>query len=249
MDSPVARVGILAFPGMLQMDLAGPYGVFAAAPGAVVDLLWKDTTPVLSSDNMLLTPSRAFSDCPSLDIVCVPGGRGILPLLDDTAIHDFLRAQAHSVRWLSSVCTGALVLGAAGLLDGYKATTHWQSLGMLEEFGATPVSERVVVDRNRATAAGVSAGIDMALVLVGEDWGPDIAREIELNMEYDPRPPFGAGHPSIAPKEVVERLRSKTADRLKARMDAVRKAAARLRERGSQRSAPLWPPEAEKERV
>ena len=230
MDTPVVRLGILAFPGMLQMDLTGPYGVFAAAPGAVVDLLWKDTAPVLSSDRLLFTPSLSFADCPPLDIVCVPGGGGILPLLDDMAVHSFLCRQSRSARWLASVCTGALVLGAAGLLDGYKATTHWQSLDMLEEFGAVPVRERVVVDRNRVTAAGVSAGIDMALTLVGREWGPDIACEIELNMEYDPRPPFGVGHPSIAPKAVVEKLRAKTADRQKIRMDAVRRAAAHLRE-------------------
>jgi cyclohexyl-isocyanide hydratase len=167
MHSPVAHIGILAFPNMLQMDLTGPYGVFAAVQGVVVDLVWKDTTPVLSSDNLLLTPSRSFSDCPSLDIVCVPGGAGILPLLEDTLVHDFLREQGQSARWIGSVCTGALVLGAAGLLNGYKCTTHWQSLEMLEVFGGIPVRERVVVDKKLVTAAGVSAGIDMALMLVG----------------------------------------------------------------------------------
>jgi cyclohexyl-isocyanide hydratase len=229
MQNPVVRLGILAFPGMLQMDLAGPYGVFASAPGAVVDLLWKDTTPVLSSDKLLLTPSLSFAECPSLDIVCVPGGGGILPLLDDMAVLNFLRRQAQEVRWLASVCTGALVLGAAGLLDGCRATTHWQSLDLLEEFGAIPVRERVVVDGKLVTAAGVSAGIDMALTLAGREWGPDVACEIELGMEYDPRPPFGVGHPSRAPKELVDKLRAKNADRQKLRMEAVRKAAMRLR--------------------
>jgi len=227
MNSLTVRVGMLAFPDMLQMDLTGPYGVFAAAPGVAVDLVWKDTTPVLSSDKLLLTPTTSFFDCPPLDIVCVPGGRGILPLLDDMAVHAF-RKQAQNARWLSSVCTGALVLGAAALLAGYKATTHWHSLGLLEKFGAIPVQERVVVDRKRVTAAGVSAGIDMALTLVGKEWGADVACEIALNMEYDPCPPYVAGHPSIAPKEVVEKLRAKIADRQHARMEAVRKAAARL---------------------
>jgi cyclohexyl-isocyanide hydratase len=223
------RLGILAFPDMLQMDLTGPYGVFAAAPGAVVDLVWKDTAPVLSSDRLLFCPNMPFAECPPLDIVCVPGGRGIVPLLEDTEVLDFLRLQAQSARWVASVCTGALVLGAAGLLDGYKATTHWLSLDMLAEFGAIPVLERVVTDRKRVTAAGVSAGIDMALVLVGREWGADLACELELHMEYDPHPPFGAGHPSRAPKSVVDRLRAKSADRLQIRMDAVRRAAARLR--------------------
>ena len=228
MNTPVVRIGILAFPGMLQMDLTGPYGVFAAIPGAVVDLLWKDTLPVFSSDKLLLTPNRTLSDCPPLDIMCVPGGAGILPLLDDTVVHDFLRVQAQSTRWLCSVCTGALVLGAAGLLAGCKATTHWLSLGLLAEFGATPVQERVVVDGKRATSAGVSAGIDMALTLVGKEWGPELASEIELNMEYDPHPPFATGHPSRAPKELLEKLRAKTADRQAMRTAAVQRAAARL---------------------
>ena len=230
MHSRVAHIGLLAFPNVLQMDLTGPYGVFAAVPGVVVDLVWKDTLPVLSSDKLLLTPSRPFFDCPPLDIVCVPGGAGILPLLEDTLVHAFLRKQAQSARWIASVCTGALVLGAAGLLNGYKCTTHWQSVEMLEAFGGILVRERVIVDRKLITAAGVSAGIDMALMLVGMEWGAELAREIELNMEYDPRPPFGAGHPSIAPKELVEKLRTRNADRQKSRMEAVSKAATHLRE-------------------
>jgi len=226
------RIGVLVFPGMLQLDCTGPYAVFAAAPGAVVDLVWKDTVPVLSSDKLLLTPSRSFAACPPLDIVCVPGGKGILPLLDDPLVHGFLQQQAERVHFLASVCTGALVLGAAGLLAGYKATTHWQSLEMLAEFGAFPVPERVVVDRKRATAAGVSAGIDLALTLVSMEWGPDFACDIELAMEYDPHPPFGVGHPSRAPHELTDRVRAKTAERHAQRMDAVRKAALRLREAG-----------------
>ena len=230
MHAPLVRLDILVFPGMLQMDCTGPYGVFAAVPGALVDLVWKDTAPVLSSDRLRLCPSLSFADCPPLDIVCMPGGQGILPLLEDRELHDFLRRQAQSARWLASVCTGALVLGAAGLLGGYKATTHWQSLDMLAEFGAIPVRERVVLDGKRATAAGVSAGIDMALTLVGREWGPELACEIELYMEYDPHPPFGAGHPSIAPQAVVERLRAKSAERRQQRMEAVRRAALRLRQ-------------------
>jgi len=232
MDAPAVHIGIVVFPGMLQMDCTGPYGVFMSAPGAVVDLLWKNTDPVRSSDNLLLAPNRAFADCSQLDLVCVPGGAGILALLEDSAVHAFLRSQADKAHLLASVCTGALVLGAAGLLVGYKATTHWQSLEMLAEFGAHPVQERVVVDRQRATAAGVSAGIDMALTLVGKEWGPDTACEIELAMEYDPRPPYGVGHPSLAPQELTEKLRVKNAQRQKVRMDAVRKAARRLRAAG-----------------
>jgi len=219
---------MLVFPDMLQMDLTGPYGVFAATPNAVVDLVWKNTNPVLSSDKLLLTPSTSFGACPPLDIVCVPGGAGILALLDDCSVLNFLRMQAPKARWITSVCTGALVLGAAGLLIGYQATTHWQSLELLKALGACPVQERVVLDRNRVTAAGVSAGIDMALTLVGKEYESDLACEISLSMEYDPRSPFLSGHPSIAPKEIVEKLRSTNAERQRARMEAVDKAARRL---------------------
>ena len=222
------HIGIVAFPAVMQMDLTGPYGVFAAAPGAVVDLLWKNTAPVTTSDRLILTPTKSFAECPQLDMVCVPGGAGVLELLEDAETHAFLRQQAKKARYVCSVCTGALILGAAGLLSGYKATTHWQSWEMLAEFGATPTRERVVMDRNRITAAGVSAGIDMALALVGELFGADVAREIELNMEYDPQPPFRSGTPFIAPPEVVERSLEKAAARQRNRLEVVRRAADKL---------------------
>jgi cyclohexyl-isocyanide hydratase len=225
------HIGILAFPGVLQMDVTGPYGVFASAPGAQVDLVWKDTSPVLSSDKLALTPNLVFSGCPPLDVLCVPGGTGILALLDDHEVHDFLHEQAGHARYLCSVCTGSLALAAAGLLNGYKATTHWQSLDLLKEFDLIPVAQRVVMDRGRVSAAGVSAGIDMALCVVGEIWGPDAARRIELSMEYDPHPPFRSGHPSLAPKEIVDILQTHNAARQQIRLEAVRNAAKRLRER------------------
>ena len=222
------HVAIIAFPGMLQMDATGPYGVFAAAPGAVVDLLWKNTAPLVSSDKLIVTPTLSFAACPQLDVLCMPGGVGIAELLEDPEIHAFLRQQAEGARYVCSVCTGALVLGAAGLLRGYKATTHWQSWEMLAECGAIPVRERVVLDRNRITAAGVSAGIDMALTLVGELWGAGVARDIELGMEYDPKPPFRSGSPFIAPRDVVERMHMKNAARQRSRLEAVRRAAGKF---------------------
>ena len=212
------------------MDATGPYGVFASAPGARVDLVWKDTVPILSSDALALTPGLAFSGCPQLDVLCVPGGAGILALLDDDEVHGFLREQARSARYLCSVCTGSLALAAAGLLNGYKATTHWQSLDLLKEFDLIPVAQRVVMDRDRVSAAGVSAGIDMALCVAGEIWGADIARRIELHMEYDPHPPFRSGHPSLAPKAIVDALRAQNAARRQVRLEAVRNAARRLRD-------------------
>ena len=216
------------------MDATGPYGVFASAPGARVDLLWKDTAPVLSSDKLALTPSLSFSGCPPLDVLCVPGGAGILALLEDLEVHDFLRAQARTARYLCSVCTGSLALAAAGLLNGYMATTHWQSWDLLREFACIPVAQRVVIDRDRVSAAGVSAGIDMALCVAGELWGPDMARRIELSMEYDPHPPFRSGHPSLAPKEIVDALLAQNAARQQTRLEAVRNAARRLREMGTE---------------
>ena len=221
------HVGFLLFPGLLQMDCTGPYGVLAAGPDSRVDLIWKDLRPVVSSDRLVLTPTLTLAECPPLDVLCVPGGGGILPLLGDACVLDFLRAQAARARFVTSVCTGALVLGAAGLLRGYRATTHWQSRAMLAEFGAVPAAERVVADRNRLTAAGVSAGIDMALRLAAELWGQAVAEEIQLSMEYAPEPPFQAGNPDTAPPAVLASLQAKNAGRQQRRMEGVKAAVAR----------------------
>ncbi|MDR1709175.1 MAG: DJ-1/PfpI family protein [Candidatus Accumulibacter sp.] len=221
------NIGFLLFPDVLQMDLTGPYGVLAAGPGARVCLVWKDARPVRSSDGLVLTPGETFAGCPPLDVICVPGGGGILPLLSDGETLAFLRARAESARFVCSVCTGALVLGAAGLLKGRRATTHWQSHELLRPFGAIPERARVVRDGNLLTAAGVSAGIDMALTLAGLLWGDDIARRIQLNMEYAPEPPYAAGTPESAPPQVVQTLTAQNADRLARRREAVL-AAARL---------------------
>ncbi len=227
--APVYSIGFLLFPGLLQMDFTGPYGVLAASPDARIHLIWKDTSPIVSSDELLLTPTTAMHDCPPLDVVCVPGGSGVLPLLRDAETLDFLRQQAAGCRYVTSVCTGALVLGAAGLLKGYKATTHWQSHGLLELLGATPVRQRVVRDRNRITAAGVSAGIDMGLTLAGLLWGDAVAQGIQLNMEYAPEPPYAAGDPDTAPPEVTAAQKAKGAARQEERKAAVLEAAAALR--------------------
>jgi cyclohexyl-isocyanide hydratase len=222
------RIGFLLFPGLLQLDCTGAYGVFAAAPGAEIHLIWKDTAPVVSSDKLVLTPTTRMADCPDLDVLCVPGGGGILPLLGDDSVLDFLRAKAATSRYVTSVCTGALVLGAAGLLRGYRATTHWQSWELLSVFGAFPEHKRVVVDRNRVTAAGVSSGIDMALTLAGMLWGDGVAQEIQLGMEYAPAPPYAAGDAANASPAVVAALRERNAKRQQERVDAAHAAAKRL---------------------
>lgn len=221
-------IGFLVFPGLLQLDLTGAYGVFAAGPETAMHLIWKDLTPIASSDGLAIAPTTTMADCPPLTVLCVPGGSGILPLLEDEETLSFLRKQAEKTTYISSVCTGALVLGAAGLLRGYKATTHWSSTDLLTPFGATYTPRRVVMDGNRVTAAGVTSGIDMALTLAIELWGISIAKLIALNMEYAPEPPFASGSPETAPAELLQALLQKNADRQKERVAAVHRAAAKL---------------------
>jgi cyclohexyl-isocyanide hydratase len=165
----------------------------------------------VSSTGLRLEPNATFDDCPQLDVVCVPGGAGINPLLVDEATLEFLRRQARSARFVTSVCTGALVLGAAGLLRGKRATTHWASHDLLAPFGAIPTPGRVVRDGALMTGGGVTAGIDFALTLVAELAGPETAQAIQLNLEYAPEPPFDAGSPETAPREVVATVRARGA--------------------------------------
>jgi cyclohexyl-isocyanide hydratase len=226
--APPLQIGFLVFPSMLQLDFTGPHAVLAAGPETVIHLVWKDALPVTSSDGLRFTPTVSMADCRRLDVVCVPGGGGVQALLGDAETLEFLRRQAAGCRYLCSVCTGALVLGAAGLLRGYRATTHWQSLDLLPLFGAAPQRRRVVRDGDRISAAGVSAGIDMALTLAGLLWGDVTAQSIQLNMEYAPEPPYTAGGPDSAPEEVVAAVRASTASRQAARREAAQAAAALL---------------------
>lgn len=221
-------IGFLAFPSLLQLDLTGAYGVFAAGPDTTVHLIWKDVTPVISSDGLVITPTTTMEDCPQLNVLCVPGGSGILPLLEDDETLAFLRKQAENAVYVTSICTGALVLGAAGLLRGHKATTHWASTDLLAPFGATYTPRRVVIDGNLATSAGVTSGIDMALTLAVELWGENTAKTIALNMEYSPEPPFASGRPETAPAEVLRVLLQTNAHRQQERAEAVLRAAAKL---------------------
>ena len=205
------QIGILVFPTVQQLDLTGPYEVFASIPGAKVDLIWKDRAPVTAATGLVLTPTMTFAECPALDILCVPGGRGINALLADSEVLSFLRAQAARARYVSSVCTGALVLGAAGLLKGRRATTHWASHDLLAKFGAIPTQGRVVRDGNLFTAGGVTAGIDFGLTMVAELLGEAQAQTIQLGHEYAPAPPFAAGSPETAPPAVVAAARERLA--------------------------------------
>jgi cyclohexyl-isocyanide hydratase len=195
-------VGMLLFEGMTQLDLTGAYEVLARMPRTRVLLLASSLKPVRSEWGLTITPDIAFGEVPPLDVICVPGGWGVNALLTDALVLDFLRMQGEGARYVTSVCSGALLLGAAGLLRGYRATTHWMSLDLLHLFGATPVAERVVRDRNRITGAGVTAGIDFGLVLAAELCGASVAQGIQLAIEYHPSPPFDSGSPRTAQQDV-----------------------------------------------
>ncbi|MBZ6389671.1 MAG: DJ-1/PfpI family protein [Pantoea dispersa] len=227
-DSASTSIGLLLFPALTQLDLTGPFEVFARAPDTKVHLIWKNLELVVSDRGMAIQPTTTFDTCPALDIICVPGGPGQINLMEDDEVLSFIRAQSKQAKLVTSVCTGSLVLGAAGLLEGYKATTHWASLDQLALLGAEPVNERVVRDRNRITGAGVTSGIDFALSVVSEMFGPDIAQNIQLHMEYDPAPPFDCGSPRSASEEQLKKAQQQVAPFIEKRRQATLKAAARL---------------------
>lgn len=205
------EIGLLVFPKVQQLDLTGPYEVFASLPEARVHLVAKSLAPVTSATGLVLTPTTTFSACPTLDVLCVPGGAGVNALMEDAETLDFVRRQASGARYLTSVCTGALVLGAAGLLKGRRATTHWAAHDLLAAFGAVPVEERVVRDGNLFTGGGVTAGIDFALTLAAELTDAATAQAIQLQHEYAPAPPFDAGRPETAGPAVTAAARARLA--------------------------------------
>jgi cyclohexyl-isocyanide hydratase len=202
----MAIIGFVLFPGLTQLDLTGPYEVFARLPDTEVLLLAKTLDPIVTEKGLTILPNGTFDTSPQLDVLCVPGGPGINDCLQDELLLQFLRQQSQGARYVTSVCTGALVLAAAGLLDGYQATTHWLSLELLRQFGVEVRPERVVKDRNRITGGGVSAGIDFGLTIAAALVDQATAESIQLMMEYNPQPPFGSGHPATASKDVIERV-------------------------------------------
>ncbi len=222
------QIGLVIFPKVTQLDLTGPVQVFSSVPGAKVHLIWKRIEPVASDSVLTLTPTITFADCPQLDVICVPGGFGTDEMVNDEEVLDFLRKQAKAAKYITSVCTGSLVLGAAGLLRGYRATTHWSAMDHLAPFGATPAKTRVCVDRNRITGGGVTAGIDFALTLVSIMVDRQTAEAIQLRLEYNPAPPFNAGSPDTAPPEILALMKERNAPAQARRGEAVQRAAARL---------------------
>ncbi len=219
------RIGMLLFPDIMQLDMTGPHEVFTKFPDTEVLLISKTLDPVKAGGGMRILPDVTYADCPQLDLVCVPGGGGMNALLTDKETLDFLRRQAQGARYVTSVCTGSLVLGAAGLLKGRRAACHWMSREMLSAFGAIPDPSRVVMDGNIISGGGVTAGIDFALTVAGELFGAEVAKSIQLGIEYNPQPPFEAGSPEKAGAEIEAIARSAASARQSERAAAVRAAA------------------------
>jgi cyclohexyl-isocyanide hydratase len=214
------KIGFLLYPDVTQLDLTGPAQVLSRLPGAEVRYVAATPDPVMSDCALALVPTATFADCPPLDLVCVPGGYGCVPAMEDAPTIAWLRAQAAGAAWVTSVCTGSLVLGAAGLIDGYRAACHWAWGDQLALFGATWERARVVVDRNRISGGGVTAGIDFAFRVAAEVAGRDVAERIQLTLEYDPQPMAG-GTPESARPEVLAAAREAMAGRLPARRAAI----------------------------
>ena len=200
---PPISVAFLLFPNVTQLDLTGPAQVLSRLGNVTLDLVWKDREPVMTDTGFAILPTATFADIPRADILCVPGGMGVTQVIEDDAAMAWVRSVGAEARWVTSVCTGSLILGAAGLLQGYRAATHWSWREYLALFGAEMVPDRVVIDRNRVTGGGVTAGIDFALTLMAEVRSPDFARAVQLSLEYDPAPPFDAGTPEKAGPELV----------------------------------------------
>jgi cyclohexyl-isocyanide hydratase len=201
------HIAMLLYPGVTQLDLTAPFELFHRLPDTKVHVAWKNTQPVYADSGLGIVPTTSFADVPPADVLCVPGGYGQIDLLGDAEVLGFLRRQGEQAKYVTSVCTGALLLGAVGLLQGYRAATHWAYMDLLPIVGATPVHERVVVDRNRITAGGVTAGIDFGLRVAAELAGADVAKRAQLMIEYDPAPPFQSGHPRSADPALVDSVR------------------------------------------
>jgi cyclohexyl-isocyanide hydratase len=221
------HIGFLVFPRVTQLDLTGPLQVLSRVPGAKIHLVWKRIEPVPSDAVLALLPTTTYADCPQLDVICVPGGSGADDMLNDDETLAFLRRQAPGARYVTAVCTGSLVLGAAGLIEGYRATTHWSAMQHLARFGAVATPVRVCTDRNRVTGGGVTAGIDFGFTLAAALSDTATAQMIQLGLEYDPAPPFAAGSPAIAPPQILEKVTAAMAPAAERRRVAVDRAAAR----------------------
>jgi len=222
------HIGSLLFDGIDQIDLTGPFEVLSRIPNATYRIYGKTAAPVRDLQGLLLTPDAALVDAPPLDVLHVPGGHGQEALMDDAEVLNWIQQQASGACCIFSVCTGALICGAAGLLKGRRATTHWSALHLLPFFGAIPVNERVVIDGAWIFAAGVTAGIDGALHLAAELQGDDVAQTIQLHMAYAPEPPFDSGTPETAPATILDEARRSVRNITAQREQTARRVAAKL---------------------
>jgi cyclohexyl-isocyanide hydratase len=227
------RIGMLAFPNMTSLDILGPFEVLARAPDCTAQLVWKDRDPIRGDTGLRILPDIDFASAPQFDVIVVPGGPGQTDLMEDVEVLSFLQTQAAGAEWITSVCTGSLLLAAAGLMGGYRATCHWMSIDQLAQFGVQPVNERVVIDRNRITGAGVTSGLDFAFTVLATLRGDRAAKALQLMLEYDPAPPFDSGHPRVAAKELVDQVRESAAAMLEHRRTTSARVARRHASLGS----------------
>ncbi len=220
------RIGFLLYPNVTQLDMTGPAQVLHRMPGAQVFYVWKTIEPIMSDCELALMPTVTMAGCPQLDLVCVPGGYGCTAMMADADVLDWLRKQAAGAQLMTSVCTGSLVLAAAGLLKGYKAGCHWAWGEHLALFGAEYVAERTVIDRDRITAGGVTSGIDFAFRVIEKFCGRDVAESIQLGIEYDPQP-LGGGTPATARPEILAAVNAMLGKRMAGRAEEIAAVAGR----------------------
>lgn len=216
------HIAFLLFPNVTQLDLTGPAQVLSRLGDARLDLVWKTLDPVMTDAGFAILPTATLAEVPRADVLCVPGGFGTNDVIADDEAMDWIARVGADAEWVTSVCTGSLILGAAGLLRGYRATCHWAQRDMLPPFGAEPVADRVVVDRNRITGGGVTAGIDFALTLTAMLRGATHAKAVQLSLEYDPAPPFDSGSPDAADPAIVAAVRRRTTQLAPTRDDDLR---------------------------
>jgi cyclohexyl-isocyanide hydratase len=198
-------IGLVFYPGMTALDIVGPQQVFSGLPGVKIHRIWKTLDPIATDDGMVITPDTTFENCPPLDVICVGGGLQQIAIVNDPEVLDFFRKQSSTAKFITSVCGGSEFLAKAGLLEGYRAATHWMMREQLAQLGVEVGTERVVIDRNRMTGGGVTAGIDFGLTIAAKLWGEESAKIVQLMLEYDPAPPFDTGSPEKAGPELVKK--------------------------------------------
>ena len=198
-------IGLVFYPGMTSLDMVGPHQVFSALPGVQLHRIWKTLDPITMGDGLVIVPDTTFEDCPPLDVICVGGGLEQQTVVDDPEVLEFFRQQGSTAKFVTSVCGGSEFLAKAGLLEGYRAATHWGMREHLAKLGVEVGTDRVVIDRNRITGGGVTAGIDFGLTIASILYGEETAKIVQLLIEYNPAPPFDVGSPEKAGSELVKK--------------------------------------------